>query len=95
MRSHVVTTGADDYWFLWIPQCALLMPGADARKPLPQAVPEAKTQGIDAWVSLGLGTSMALKTVLPAPLALCFRERGCYTTTLLLTLHHPVRVSLV
>lgn len=71
--------------------CPGLMQGSHFLK----LFPEAKTQGIDAWVSLGLETSMALKTVLPAPLALCFRERGCYTTTLLLTLHRPVRVSLV
>ena len=34
---------------------------------------------------------MAMKTVLPAALALCFRQGDCYTTTLLLTLHRPVR----
>lgn len=38
---------------------------------------------------------MAMKTVLPAALALCFRQGDCYTTALLLTLHRPVRVSLV
>lgn len=50
MRSHMVTTGADEYWFLWIPQCELFIPGADARKPLPQAVPRSEDSGIDAWV---------------------------------------------